>query len=269
MAAQHAMEIFSLLNKSNCRECGEKTCLAFAGAVFTGRKTIDACPYLAREDKLRLAGDESRPVTPVVDTGEETMRQLRHQLVQLDFEEAAARCGGYLKNGRLCLKVMGKEFRIDRQGNLGSDIHVNSWVTMPLLTYVIHGRGLLPCGQWISYREVEGGRERYGLFQKRCEEDLRKIADAWPDLFKDLVEVFQGEQVASQFASDISVVLLPLPRVPVMICYWLPDEGIDSTLNIFFDATVNDNLGNDGIYTLCAGLTTMFAKLAQRHGFVA
>lgn len=268
MAAKHAMEIFSALNKSNCRECGEKTCLAFAGAVFTGRKSIAACPYLASEDRIRLAGEEPRAAVPV-DSGEENLDQLIVRLQHLDFEEAAARCGGYLKNGRLCLKVMGKEFRIDQHGRLGSDIHVNSWLTMPLLTYVVHGRGHLPRGRWISYREVEGGRERYGLFQKRCEDDLRKIADAWPDLFKDMVEMFQGEKVASQFASDISVVLLPLPRVPVMICYWLPEEGIDSTLNIFFDVTVNDNLGNDGIYTLCAGLTTMFAKLALRHGFMA
>ena len=28
------MEIFKLLNGSNCRECNEKTCLAFAVAVF-------------------------------------------------------------------------------------------------------------------------------------------------------------------------------------------------------------------------------------------
>ena len=40
------MEIFLLLDKSNCRECGEKTCLAFAGAVFKGQKKIDCCPKL-------------------------------------------------------------------------------------------------------------------------------------------------------------------------------------------------------------------------------
>ena len=37
---QNAMEIFKLLDKSNCRDCGEKTCLAFAGAVYQGRKKI-------------------------------------------------------------------------------------------------------------------------------------------------------------------------------------------------------------------------------------
>ena len=43
-APKNAMEVFQLLDKSNCRECGEKTCLAFAGAVFQGHRKISECP---------------------------------------------------------------------------------------------------------------------------------------------------------------------------------------------------------------------------------
>lgn len=114
---------------------------------------------------------------------------------------------------------------------------------------------------------MKGGRERYPLFQKRTEEDLCAIADSFPDFFTDIVQMFDGREVESRFASDISIVLYPLPKVPVMICYWKPEEGIDSGLNFFFDATADDNLGIDGIYSLCAGLVAMFTKLAQQHGF--
>ena len=40
------MEIFQMLDQSNCRECGKKTCLAFAGAVFLGKKKLIECPKL-------------------------------------------------------------------------------------------------------------------------------------------------------------------------------------------------------------------------------
>jgi CO dehydrogenase/acetyl-CoA synthase gamma subunit (corrinoid Fe-S protein) len=50
------MEIFQLLDKSNCRECGEKTCLAFAGAVFQGKRKIADCPKLERETIERFSG---------------------------------------------------------------------------------------------------------------------------------------------------------------------------------------------------------------------
>ena len=46
---QNVMQVFTLLDKSNCRKCGEKTCLAFASAVFKGKKDLSACPALSEE----------------------------------------------------------------------------------------------------------------------------------------------------------------------------------------------------------------------------
>lgn len=43
------MEIFKLLEKSNCRECGEPTCLAFAASVFKGKRKIEECPRLDKD----------------------------------------------------------------------------------------------------------------------------------------------------------------------------------------------------------------------------
>ena len=60
---KNAMEIFQLLDKSNCQECREKTCLAFAGAVFTGQKRLDECPKLDRETIERFSGKSDSPPT--------------------------------------------------------------------------------------------------------------------------------------------------------------------------------------------------------------
>ena len=73
-------------------------------------------------------------------------------------------------------------------------------------------------------------------------------------------------QVDRQFQSDISVVLHPLPKLPVMICYWRPDEGLGSSINVFFDETADRNLDIGSIFSLGAGMTQMFQKLALRHG---
>jgi hypothetical protein len=86
------------------------------------------------------------------------------------------------------------------------------------------------------------------------------------DLFDDMVHLFADRQVARQFQSDMSVVLHPLPKVPAMICYWRPDEGLGSSLNLFFDRTADRNLGIPSIFSLAGGLTQMFEKLALRHG---
>ena len=52
----------------------------------------------------------------------------------------------------------------------------------------------------------------------------------------------------------------------MLICYWRPEDGMESDLNLFFDSTAEENLNIEPLYTLVAGLVIMFEKLALRHG---
>ncbi len=263
---KNALEIFQLLDKSNCRECGEKTCLAFAGAVFTGARKLDQCPKLDRETMAPFSEDsESR--NTVEQEREATMQMLQERVAQLDLAAAAKRIGADFTGDRLTLKVLGKNFSVDTRGKLYADIHINAWVAAPFFSYVLTGKGLPASGNWVSFREITDGKERYPLFQKRCEEPMKKVADTYTDLFDDLVHIFSGRQVDEQFESDISVVLHPLPRIPLMICYWKPEDGLESSLNLFFDKTADDNLDIGSVFSLGAGMAQMFEKLALRHGF--
>ena len=115
--------------------------------------------------------------------------------------------------------MLGKNFSVDTEGNLYADIHINPWVVVPFLSYILYGKGLPVAGNWLSFRELKDGQERYPLFQKRCEEPMKRVADIYTNLFDDLVHIFSAKQVEEQFESDISVVLHPLPKVPIMICY--------------------------------------------------
>ena len=262
---KNAMEIFQLLDRSNCRECGQKTCLAFAGAVFRGQSKLDECPKLDRETIERFSGERKKEHT-VEEIQEEYMKNLKAKISNLDLDEAAQRTRGRVLNDKLTLKVLGKNFSVDSNGHLYTDIHINLWVATPFLTYVLYGKGVPLSGNWVSFRELKDGKEGYPLFQKRCEEPMKRVADTYTDLFDDMVHIFSGKQVEKQFESDISVVLHPLPKVPIMVCYWLPEDGLESSLHVFFDKTADENLGTSAVFTLGVGLSQMFAKLALRHG---
>ncbi len=263
---KNAMEIFQLLDKSNCQECGRKTCLAFAGAVYMGQKSIRDCPRLAPEIIARVLGEAPAPHI-VEQNREDYMQSLIEGIRQSDLAAAARRIGARFEDHRLRLKILGKNFSVDTEGRLAADIHVNPWVTVPFLHYVLHGKGVPATGNWVSLRELADGKERYPLFQKRCEAAMQAVADTYPDLFKDMVRLFNGRRVARQFESDISVVLDPLPRVPIMVCYWRPEDGMASSLKVFFDATADQNLDIGALFTLGVGLAAMFEKLALRHGY--
>jgi ArsR family metal-binding transcriptional regulator len=49
------IEILRLLPKTNCRECGQPTCMVFAAQVAEGAKGPDDCPPLSKDNKQKLA----------------------------------------------------------------------------------------------------------------------------------------------------------------------------------------------------------------------
>ena len=48
------IEILKLLPKTNCKECGEPTCMVLAARVAEGAKGPEDCPPMGAENKLRL-----------------------------------------------------------------------------------------------------------------------------------------------------------------------------------------------------------------------
>jgi len=259
---KNAMEIFKHLEKSNCRECGEKSCLAFAGAVFTGAKPIDACPRVDQATRDLFQGGAGE----TGDNGEIYFAELKKEVKSCDFAEAAQRLGGKVSGDRLILKVRGKDYGVDNDGVFHTDLHVNPYLGVPYLNHVLHGKGVQPKGEWVSYRDIPGGREQYSLFHRRCEVNMKRLADTRPGLFEDLVHLFDAKAVDAQFQSDISVVLKFFPTVPMMVCYWDDQDDLGSSLNVFYDSTAIENVDADSLFYLGTGFTYMLERLTIRHG---
>ena len=59
------IEIFKLLPKTNCGECGVPTCLAFAMNLAAGKAELAACPYVSEESKSVLAEASAPPIRPL------------------------------------------------------------------------------------------------------------------------------------------------------------------------------------------------------------
>ena len=59
------IQIFKLLPKTNCKECGVPTCLAFAMNLAAGKAELSQCPYVSEEAKAQLSEAAAPPIRPV------------------------------------------------------------------------------------------------------------------------------------------------------------------------------------------------------------
>jgi len=258
-------DIYKMLPQTNCGECALPNCLAFSAAVIKGHKKPADCPYLKKEDKEELAGrigireDFSRA------RGED-LEILQTQVGTIDFSKKAPLLGARLISGRLAVKSLGKDFFIDTNGNVTSECHTHAWMCVPLLSYIVHSNGMDLTGRWVPFRELKDGSPMNALFKQRGEKPLKKLLDRNSELLEDLLGMFSGERADNRlFSSDIALTLYPLPKVPILVCYWNPEGDMDSDLTIFFDASAEKHLPIESLFSMGVGLVMMFEKIAGKH----
>jgi hypothetical protein len=258
------IQLYKLLPKSNCGKCGIATCLAFAAAVVKQEKHLADCPGLDQDTIARYEDKIDRP--PGMDgIREEQLKELKKKISSIDLCSRAVLLGARSTGKTIVIQCLGKDFELDAAGSLASQCHTHAWFSLPLLDYVLYSAGQDVTGRWVPFRELENGRTWNPLFEQRCEKPLKRIADTHSELFSDLVSMFSGASSGNAFGADISVTLYPLPRVPILICYWKSEGDIESQLNIFFDDTAEINLSIESLFTLGTGLVRMFERIMYKH----
>jgi acetyl-CoA decarbonylase/synthase, CODH/ACS complex subunit gamma len=60
--ALKALDIYKLLPKKNCKECGDPTCLTFAMKLAGGKADVDLCPYIDKQAKSVLSATTRPPI---------------------------------------------------------------------------------------------------------------------------------------------------------------------------------------------------------------
>ncbi len=85
--ALSGLDIYKLLPKTNCRECGFATCLAFAMQLAKKSISIEKCPYLSPESKVRLEASSLPPIRLITVGEGESKLQIGNETVLFRHEE--------------------------------------------------------------------------------------------------------------------------------------------------------------------------------------
>ncbi|MGD0929208.1 MAG: acetyl-CoA decarbonylase/synthase complex subunit gamma [Candidatus Korobacteraceae bacterium] len=128
--AMTGLQIFKLLPKTNCGECGVPTCMAFAMKLAAKNAELAACPY-ASEEAIKTVGAASKPPIRLVKIGPPEREVLignetvmfRHDktfvhptaiAVAFADNEPLTDCGHGIAGVRdYCLERVGEELRIN------------------------------------------------------------------------------------------------------------------------------------------------------------
>jgi len=118
------IQIFKLLPKTNCKECGVPTCLAFAMNLASGKAELDSCPYVSDEAREQLSEASAPPIRPVAigkgvraaTSGGETV-QYRHEKTFYNPTLLAAAVGSDIAEADLETKLKTwNAFQFERVG---------------------------------------------------------------------------------------------------------------------------------------------------------
>src|SRR5512137_447238 len=80
------LQIQKLLPKTNCKECGSNTCLAFAMKLAAKKAELAQCPYASDEAK-RVLGAASEPPVRGLELGADRKLKLGGELVLYRHEK--------------------------------------------------------------------------------------------------------------------------------------------------------------------------------------
>ena len=84
--ALKGLDIFKLTPKTNCKDCGNPTCMAFSMKVAQGAASLDKCPHMSK-DALAHLGDATAPPMKKLALGRDDMHKLGGETVLFRHEK--------------------------------------------------------------------------------------------------------------------------------------------------------------------------------------
>jgi acetyl-CoA decarbonylase/synthase complex subunit gamma len=85
--ALSGLDIYKLLPKTNCRQCGLATCLAFAMQLAKKALAIEKCPFISAQAKEVLEAQALPPIKPIILGSNEDSFEIGNETVIFRHEE--------------------------------------------------------------------------------------------------------------------------------------------------------------------------------------
>jgi hypothetical protein len=160
------------------------------------------------------------------------------ELSQLSDDGLVRRKGAKvdLQYARLSVKFLTDEFCLDRQTR---EVYLGDSVSPPFLAvlvlhYLTNLSGAMPTGEWISFRQFEGGEFYFPAFAARTIERLKKTFGGREEKLEEAAKNLNGERIKF---GDIAFKFSVFPRLVLAVVLHKGCEEFGSDANLLFDSS--------------------------------
>jgi hypothetical protein len=253
------MEVLKTLPRTNCGDCGQATCLAFATQVIKEGEELGRCPHLS-EAAQAIAGDiESQQASGLGRRRESiaiALEALQDKVAPLDLAELAAGMGARYgeEDGRpyVNLNYFGHRLLVFKdEVRYPEGVEANPWDAILLYNYLASQGQAEPTGTWITFQSLPNSVSKTKTL-KRLEGELAAHFAGKQGQLEEAAAHLGAAPVQTAGDADLQLVLRPLPKVPILLLFWEadPEEDFPAQVHFLFDGNVSDYLDLESLLFL-------------------
>ncbi len=274
--ALSVVDLYQKLPRTNCKDCGFATCLAFASMVVAEKLPVKNCPHLDPETaqtlQAELDAQHQAGKWTKRDMAEDALVWARERAASMTIADLPDRIGGELMESRqgqvLRLPYFTGHIRISKHGIASEDGEpLNRWEQTFLYNHLAQGGSAQPSGVWKGLEAFPNTVSKIKSMRSHVEAPLEACFQGRTQALKQAATMLGGvEQTGPDQTADAAFVFTPLPRVPVMLLFWdgEPAEGFDARAKLLFDQTITEHLDIESILFLSERLHELLCKAGAR-----
>ena len=240
------LDLYKVLPKTNCGQCGQTACLAFAAKVITDKEDVGNCPYLAAEARQltnqiheQQGEREKRPDSQAI-----ALEFMQENVAPLDFSLLAHGLGAEYgeESGHPYLKLLyfGNSLRIFKdEVRYPEGIIKNPWDAILLYNYIASQGNQPLAGKWLTFQSLPNSISKTKTLNI-LEQKLASHFSGRTDLFLQQVKASMGTLSNEEGDADVKAIFWPLPLIPIVLLFWdaIEEENFGAQCHFLFDAHV-------------------------------
>ncbi|MBC2714068.1 MAG: DUF3786 domain-containing protein [Desulfobacteraceae bacterium] len=264
-----------ILPKTNCKDCGFPTCMAFASMVVSEKHPIKNCPYLTpaiiKVCEKELAEQYAAGKWLRRDMKEDALKWAKEKSASMKIEDLPGRIGGKLieKDGTPALELpyFNEHIIITPDRIMHKDgSAMTRYEQVFIYIHMAQGGNALPSGKWRNFVEFPNTVSKMKSMIEQVETPLiEKFQDHTEALTQAALKIGGINKHDEYPTSDVAMLFAPLPRVPVMLMFWDGEEedGFGAEAKLSFDDTITEHLDIESIMFLSERLRELLCDLSE------